>query len=56
MNVLSCVYNELQLIPIPAIQYNNKKLKRGQLLRPAACKASDDDACQRICHDGWDFY
>ena len=31
MNVLSCVYNEIQYL-LPAIQYNNKMLNRGQLL------------------------
>ena len=35
MNVLSCVYNEIQYL-LPAIQYNNKTLNRGQLLWPAA--------------------
>ena len=39
---------------MPAIQYNNKKLNRGQLLWPAACMLINkvsDDACQWICHD-----
>ena len=31
MNVLSCVYNEIQYL-LPTIQYNNIKLNRGQLL------------------------
>ena len=31
MNVLSCVYNEIQYL-LPTIQYNNRKLNRGQLL------------------------
>ena len=35
MNVLSCVYNEIQY-PSPAIQYNNRKLNVGQLLWRAA--------------------
>ena len=54
-------------IPILAIQYNNKKLNRGQLLWPAACMLINkvsDDACQWICHDivisidvnRWDFF
>ena len=54
MNVLSCVYNEWITIPIPAIQYNNKKLNRGPLLWPAACMLINkvsDDACQWIYHD-----
>ena len=41
-------------IPIPAIQYNNKKLNRGQLLWPAACMLINkvsDDACQWNGHD-----
>ena len=41
-------------IPILAIQYNNKKLNRGQLLWPATCMLINnlsDDACQWICHD-----
>ena len=36
------------------IQYNNKKVNRGQLLWPAACMLINkvsDDACQWICHD-----
>ena len=39
---------------MPAIQYNNKKINRGQLLWPAACMLINkvsDDACQWICHD-----
>ena len=35
---------------MPTIQYNNKKLNRGQLLWPAACmfiNKVSDDACQR---------
>ena len=39
---------------MPAIQYNYKKLKRGQLLWPAACMLINkvsDDARQWICHD-----
>ena len=41
-------------IPIPAIQYNNKKLDRGQLLRPAECMFVNkvgDDACQWNGHE-----
>ena len=41
-------------IPILAIQYNNKKLNRGQLLWPAACMLINkvsDDACQWNGHD-----
>ena len=37
-----------------AIQYNNKKLNRDQLLWPAACMLINkvsDVACQWICHD-----
>ena len=40
MNVLSCVYSEIQYL-LPAIQYNNKKLNRGQLLYKVS-----NDACQ----------
>ena len=42
-------------IPILAIQYNNKKLNRGQLIWPATCMFSinkvSDDACQWNGHD-----
>ena len=49
---------------MPAIQYNNKKLKRGQLLWPAACMLINkvsDDACQWIfswCSNlnRWNFF
>ena len=45
MNVLSCVYNEIECL----YQRFNKKLNRVQLLSPAECmlitKVSDD-ACQ----------
>ena len=52
MNLLSCVYNERHCIPV--IQYNNKRLNRGQLLWPAACmliNKVNDDACQWNGHD-----
>ena len=52
MNVLSCVYNELQYL---SGRFNTIiKLNRGQLLWPAACMLINkvsDDACQWICHD-----
>ena len=41
-------------IPIPAIQYYNKKLNRGQLLWPAVCMLINkvsDDACQWNGHE-----
>ena len=49
---------------MPAIQYNNKKLKRGQLLWPAACMLINkvsDNACQWIFSwfsnlNRWDFF
>ena len=46
-----CVYND---IPIPAIQYYNKKLNRGQLLWPAVCMLINkvsNDACQWNGHE-----
>ena len=50
MNVLSCVYNEIEYL----YQRFNKKLNRVQLLSPAECmlitKVSDD-ACQWNGHD-----
>ena len=49
MNVLLKSGLQWSTIPIPAIQYNNKKLNRGQLLLPAACMLINkvsDDACQ----------
>ena len=40
---------------LPVIQYNNKKLNRGQLLWPGACmsinKVSDDEICQWNGHE-----
>ena len=52
MNVLSCVYNELQYL---SRRFNTIiKLNRGQVLWPAACMLINkvsDDACQWICHD-----
>ena len=36
MNVLSCVYNEIQYL-LPAIQYNHKKLNRGHTIILFVC-------------------
>ena len=54
--IYECVKLCLQwnTIPIPAIQYKNIKLNRGQLLSPAACmliNKESDDACQWNGHD-----
>ena len=45
MNLLSCVYNEINYL----YRRFNKKLNRGQLLSPAECMLINkvsDDACQ----------
>ena len=59
MNVLSCVYNEIQYLywqfnTTIILRLNNKKLNRGQLFWPAACmliNKESDDACQWNGHD-----